>query len=47
MVSFAEENEDCIIVVVTSKEGLWAVKSKVLIDATGDANVAGILVMKE
>jgi hypothetical protein len=43
MVSFAEENEDCIIVVVTSKEGLWAVKSKVLIDATGDANVAGIL----
>jgi hypothetical protein len=43
MVSYSEETEDGVYVINTSKEGLWAVKTKVLIDATGDANVAGIL----
>lgn len=43
MVSYAEEEADGVTVLCTSKEGLWAVKTKILIDATGDANITGML----
>lgn len=43
MLAFAQETDDGVYVVCVSKEGLWAVKTKFIIDATGDANVVGIL----
>lgn len=43
MLSYAEEHEDGIDLVFTSKEGLWAARAKKVIDCTGDANLAGML----
>lgn len=43
MLAFAQETDDGVLVVCTSKEGLWAAKAKIIIDATGDANAVGIL----
>lgn len=43
MLSHAEEKEDGIDLVFTSKEGLWAAHANKVIDCTGDANLAGML----
>jgi hypothetical protein len=47
MVSFADENnyktDGGILVGLTGKEGLYAVIAKKIIDATGDANVTGMM----
>jgi hypothetical protein len=43
MVSFAEESDEGVIILLTGKEGLSAVKAKLIIDATGDANIAGLM----
>ena len=43
MLSFAEEREDGITLVLTSKEGMRAVRAKKVIDCTGDANLTKML----
>lgn len=43
MISFADETIDGITLGLTGKEGLYAVRAKKVIDATGDANVAGMM----
>lgn len=43
MLSRAEEKEDGIELVFTSKEGMWAAFAKKVIDCTGDASLASML----
>ncbi len=43
MISFAEEQEGGLLIGITGKEGLYAVRARAAVDATGDANVAGML----
>ncbi|MDE1549992.1 FAD-dependent oxidoreductase [Jeotgalibaca caeni] len=43
MISYAEERDDGIYLVFTSKEGMWAVKANYVIDTTGDLNVVGMM----
>lgn len=42
MISDVEENEDNLILTVTDKNGLFSIKAKTAIDATGDANLVTI-----
>ena len=43
MLSYAEEQTDGIDLVFTSKEGMWAIRAKKVIDCTGDANLVAML----
>jgi len=43
MPAHVEENEDGVIVVCAGKDGMYAIQTKAIIDATGDANIAGLL----
>lgn len=43
MVSFAREDDDGVTLVITGKEGMTGIRAKKVIDATGDANIAGML----
>ena len=39
MVSYVKDNDDGVVLLITSKEGVHQINTKVVIDATGDANV--------
>lgn len=43
MIASARESDDGVCIICSSKEGLWGVNAKVVIDATGDADVVGLL----
>ncbi len=43
MIAAAEETEDGVELLLTGKEGLYPVKARRVIDATGDANVASLM----
>jgi len=40
MVSYVKDDDDGVVLLITSKEGVHQINTKVAIDATGDANVA-------
>jgi len=43
MIALANETEDGVDLAVTCKEGVFGIHASVVIDATGDANIAGML----
>ncbi len=43
MLSHAEERKDSVSLLLTNKSGLFAVETKIAIDATGDANLVSML----
>lgn len=43
MVSFVDTEDSGLLVGLTAKEGLYAIRAKKIIDATGDANITGMM----
>jgi hypothetical protein len=43
MVSFAEENDDGVSLIITEKDRMTGISSKAVVDATGDANLSKLL----
>ena len=43
MLSYAEDTEEGVTLIFTSKEGMWATRAKKVIDCTGDANLTKML----